>query len=44
MWNAAHLPDDKEDEAGAQDQGEHVAEGREGECHGCVGQPDDQPG
>lgn len=39
-----HLPDDKEDEPSAQNQGEHVAEGREGERHGCVGQPDDQTG
>lgn len=28
------LPYDEEDEGGAQDQGEHVAEGREGEGHG----------
>lgn len=28
------LPDDKEDEARAQHQREHVAEGREGERHG----------
>lgn len=31
---ATHLPYDEEDESGAQHQGEHVAEGRKGECHG----------
>lgn len=31
---ATHLPYDKEDERCAQHQGEHVAEGREGERHG----------
>lgn len=36
-----HLPYDKEDESGAQHQGEHIAEGRKGECHGCASQPDD---
>lgn len=29
-----HLPDDEEDESGAQHQGEHVAEGPKGERHG----------
>lgn len=41
---ATHLPYDKEDERGAQHQGEHVAEGREGERHGCASQPDDGGG
>lgn len=41
---ATHLPYDKEDERGAQHQGEHVAEGREGERHGCASQPDDRGG
>lgn len=41
---ATHLPYDKEDESGAQHQGEHVAEGRKGERHGCASQPDDRMG
>lgn len=41
---ATHLPYDKEDESSAQHQGEHVAEGRKGERHGCASQPDDQMG
>lgn len=41
---ATHLPDDEEDEGGAQDQGEHVAEGRKGERHGCAGQSDHRAG
>lgn len=44
MRGATHLPYDKEDERGAQHQGEHVAEGREGERHGCASQPDDGGG
>lgn len=38
------LPYDEEDESGAQHQGEHVAEGRKGERHGCASQPDDDMG
>lgn len=38
------LPDNEEDECGAQYQGEHVAEGRKGERHGCPSQPHDGSG
>lgn len=41
VYVATHLPDDEEDEGGAQHQGEHVAEGRKGERHGRSSQPDD---
>lgn len=44
MHGATHLPYNKEDEGGAQHQSEHVAEGREGERHGCASQPDDEIG
>lgn len=44
MHGATHLPYDKEDESSAQHQGEHVAEGRKGERHGCASQPDDEMG
>ncbi|KAA8587212.1 hypothetical protein FQN60_001048, partial [Etheostoma spectabile] len=42
VHSATHLPYDKKDESSAQHQGEHVAEGRKGECHGRVRQPDDE--
>lgn len=35
----SHLPDDEEDERGTEHQCQHVAEGREGECHGRPRQP-----
>lgn len=44
VHSATHLPYDKEDECSAQHQGEHVAEGRKGERHGCASQPDDEMG
>ncbi len=44
MHGATHLPYDEEDESSAQHQGEHVAEGRKGERHGCASQPDDEMG
>lgn len=44
MHSATHLPYDKKDESSAQHQGEHVAEGRKGECHGRARQPDDEMG
>lgn len=44
VYVATHLPDDEEDEGGAQHQGEHVAEGRKGERHGRASQPDDGTG
>lgn len=44
VHGATHLPYDKEDECSAQHQGEHVAEGRKGERHGCASQPDDEMG
>lgn len=42
VHRSTHLPYDKEDESGAQHQGEHVAEGRKGERHGRASQPDDE--
>lgn len=44
VHSATHLPYDKEDESGTQHQGEHVAEGRKGERHGCARQPDSRMG
>lgn len=44
VHSATHLPYDEEDESCTQHQGEHVAEGRKGECHGCASQPDDEMG
>lgn len=38
-FGQTHLPYDKEDEGSAQHQGQHVAEGRKGERHGCSSQP-----